>query len=137
MDSSSHTSLTPVLRFDLWVTYRAVTGFVLIAKNLNGSQSCPECGNSPSLCAGKANGAFWEEFFFPCRDHTSVSHFPFFSWIIMGWYLKQGFVWGCAQRHTTWQFIKRTEKSLFFGKDIDLMNCLLGFILAVIHRFSG
>lgn len=46
-------------------------------------------------CAGKANGAFWEEFFFsPAgRDHPSVSHFLFFPWI-MGWYLKQGIVLG-------------------------------------------
>lgn len=60
--TSSHTSLTLVLRFDLWVTYPAVTGSVLRAKSLNGSQSCPQCGDSPSLCSGKANGAFWEEF---------------------------------------------------------------------------
>lgn len=62
VDTSSHTSLTIVLRFDLWVTYPVAIGFVLRAKSLNGSQSCPGCGDSPSLCAGKANAAFWEEF---------------------------------------------------------------------------
>lgn len=62
VDTSSHTSLTLVLRFDLWVTYPAVTGSVLRAKSLNGSQSCPECGDPPSLCAAMANGAFWEGF---------------------------------------------------------------------------